>query len=159
VFLDGIAGVKRSTATSTAMAAKSVVKSAKNGVVAIASPECAAIYGLEILQEHIQNRNANYTRFICISRKPEIYPGADKISIMGTLPHRPGALYSLLARFAVLGVNLTKLESRPKRGEDFEYMFYFDFEASLANPELRSLLCELVADGGKFTFLGNYTEK
>ncbi len=158
-FISGIKGVKCSTATSTAMAAKHVAESSRHDIAAIASPECAAIYGLEILQEHIQNRDANFTRFICISRKPEIYPGADKISIMGTLPHRPGALYSLLAHFAVLGVNLTKLESRPKRGEDFEYMFYFDFEASLADPELRGLLCELVADGGKFTFLGNYSEK
>ncbi len=150
---------KKSSASSTAAAAKMVAESGRSDIAAIASPECAGIYGLEILQENIQNRDANFTRFICISRKPEIYPGADKISIMGTLPHRPGALYTLLSRFAVLGVNLTKLESRPKRKEEFEYMFYFDFEASVADEDVRGLLCELVADGGKFTFLGNYSER
>ena len=92
-------------------------------------------------------------------RYDKSYPGADRISIMGPISHRPGALYSLLARFAVLGVNLTKIESRPKRGEDFEYTFYLDFEASMADPEVRALLCELVAGDGKFTFLGNYSEK
>ena len=73
-------------------------------------------------------------------------------------PHKPGALYKLLARFAVLGVNLTKLESRPMGNGDFEYMFYFDFEASMVNREVRQLIAELVTEGGKFSFLGNYTE-
>ena len=77
---------------------------------------------------------------------------------MGVLPHRPGTLYRLLARFSVLGINLTKLESRPKRDGNFEYMFYFDFEASMAVPELLRLIEELVSDDGKFTFLGNYSE-
>ena len=67
-------------------------------------------------------------------------------------------MYSLLARFAVLGVNLSKLESRPKRDGDFEYMFYFDFEASMADPELRTLTAELVSEENRFTFLGNYSE-
>ena len=140
------------------MAAKIVASSGRNDVAAIASPECAGIYNLSIAADNIQDRDSNYTRFICIAREPEIYPGASKISIMGTLPHKPGALYRLLARFAVLGVNLTKLESRPRRNGSFEYMFYFDFEASLVDPEIRLLLAELVSDGGKFSFLGNYSE-
>ena len=158
-FLSGLKNVRLTTAGSTALAAKQVAAADRADCAAIASPECAGIYGLEVLDEHVQNRASNYTRFICISRRLEIYPGADRISIMGPIPHRPGALYSLLARFAVLGVNLTKIESRPKRGEDFEYMFYLDFAASLADPEVRAMLCELVAEEGKFTFLGNYSEK
>ena len=152
-------GAKLSTAGTTALAAKQLAESGRRDLAAIASPECAGIYGLEVLRENIQDRESNFTRFICISRRLEIYPGADRISIMGPISHRPGALYSLLARFAVLGVNLTKIESRPKRGEDFEYTFYLDFEASMADPEVRALLCELVAGDGKFTFLGNYSEK
>ena len=148
---------KLSTAASTAMAAKMVAESGRKDIAAIASTECGDIYNLSPLEDNLQNREANYTRFICISRKPEIYPGADKISIMGLLPHRPGSLYSLLARFSVLGVNLTKLESRPRRGEDFEYMFYFDFASSVADPEVRLLLSELFEE--KFTFLGNYSEQ
>lgn len=157
-FLKKLGDVKCSTAGSTAMAAKIVASSGRNDVAAIASPECAGIYNLSIAADNIQDRDSNYTRFICIAREPEIYPGASKISIMGTLPHKPGALYRLLARFAVLGVNLTKLESRPRRNGSFEYMFYFDFEASLVDPEIRLLLAELVSDGGKFSFLGNYSE-
>ncbi len=157
-FLKSLGNVKRTAASSTAMAAKIVSESGRKDIAAIASCECAGIYSLHIAAENIQDRDSNYTRFICISRQPEIYPGASKISIMGVLPHKPGALYRLLARFAVLGVNLTKLESRPQRNENFEYMFYFDFEASLADPQVRQLLAELLADNGKFTFLGNYSE-
>ena len=158
-FLENLKTVKCIGTASTAAAAKMVAASERTDYAAIASPECADIYGLEILQENIQNLDDNYTRFICISRELEIYPGADRISIMGTLPHRPGALYTLLARFSALGVNLTKLESRPRRGGDWEYMFYFDFEASLADKDIRRLLGELVSDGGSFTFLGNYSER
>ncbi|MBR7130667.1 MAG: chorismate mutase [Lentisphaeria bacterium] len=157
-FLNKLGDIKRSTAGSTALAAKIVSTSGRKDIAAIASRECAGIYNLTVGADNIQDRNNNYTRFICISREPEIYPGADKISIMGILPHKPGSLYRLLAKFAVLGVNLTKLESRPRRNENFEYMFYFDFEASLENPGVRKLLAELIADGGKFTFLGNYSE-
>ena len=157
-YLKFLGNIKRTTAGSTAMAAKIVSESGRKDIAAIASSECAGIYHLHTAAENIQDRDSNYTRFICISRKPEIYPGANKISIMGILPHRPGSLYRLLARFSVLGINLTKLESRPKRDGDFEYMFYFDFEASMADPELRLLIAELVSEDGKFSFLGNYSE-
>ena len=157
-FLKSLGNIRRTAAGNTAMAARIVSESKRKDIAAIASPECAGIYGLNIGAENIQDKDSNYTRFICISRDMEIYPGASKISIMGILPHKPGALYQLLARFAVLGVNLTKLESRPMRNGDFEYMFYFDFEASMENKEVRQLISELVEEGGKFTFLGNYTE-
>lgn len=157
-YLKNLGNVKRTTAGSTALAAKIVSESGRKDIAAIASCECAGIYGLNPAANNIQDKDSNYTRFICISRRPEIYPGASKISIMGILPHKPGSLYRLLSRFAVLGVNLTKLESRPRREENFEYMFYFDFEASLADPEVCRLLAELVSEGGKFTFLGNYSE-
>ncbi|MBE6358065.1 MAG: bifunctional chorismate mutase/prephenate dehydratase [Lentisphaerae bacterium] len=157
-FIRQLGNVKMSTAGSTAMAARIVSESGRKDLAAIASSECAAIYSLAIGAANIQDRDSNYTRFICISREPEIYPGASRISIMGTLPHKPGSLYRLLARFAVLGVNLTKLESRPGRDGNFEYMFYFDFEASLHEPGVFTLLTELAADGGNFTFLGNYQE-
>ena len=157
-YIKTLGKVKLTTAASTAVAAKTVSESGRKDIAAIAAKECAGIYGLQIGAENIQDKDSNYTRFICISQNPEIYPGSNKISIMGLLPHKPGALYSLLARFAVLGVNLSKLESRPKRDGDFEYMFYFDFEASMADPELRTLIAELVSEEHRFTFLGNYSE-
>lgn len=72
--------------------------------------------------------------------------------------HRPGALYSLLAKFAALGVNLTKLESRPIPGSDFEFIFYFDMEASVMSDAVLSMLSELMAEPDVFVFLGNYAE-
>ena len=86
----------------------------------------------------MQDNGNNHTRFICISRKPEIYPGADKTTLMMILPHRPGALYKVLARLYALGINLQKLESRPLPDRDFEFMFYFDLETSIYSDEIRT---------------------
>ena len=106
----------------------------------------------------MQNNDNNYTRFICISKDLEIYPGANKISLMLSTQHRPGALYSLLAKFAALGINLTKLESRPSPGSDFEFIFYFDMEASVMSDTVLSMLSELMVEPDVFVFLGNYSE-
>ncbi|MBO5410035.1 MAG: bifunctional chorismate mutase/prephenate dehydratase, partial [Clostridia bacterium] len=118
----------------------------------------AELYNLVALKSGIQNTDNNYTRFICISKNPEIYPGAKKTSIIMTLPHRPGSLYNTISRFASLGLNLTKLESRPIPGSNFEFMFYFDIDASVYSPALKQLLSELENDGEQFSYLGSYTE-
>ena len=70
---------------------------------------CAELYGLQFLQSDVQDQDSNYTRFICISKNLEIYPGADRTSLMMVLPHRPGSLYQVLSRFYALGINLLKL--------------------------------------------------
>lgn len=150
--------VKITVCENTALAAETVAKSGRTDIAAISSRECAGIYGLQILSENIQVSDNNYTRFICISKNLEIYPGASKISLMLTLPHRPMALYNMLARFSSLGLNLTKLESRNIPGSDFEFMFYFDIEASVLKEEVLDLLCELDLSPETFVFLGNYTE-
>jgi chorismate mutase/prephenate dehydratase len=126
-------------------------------VAAIASARNADLYGLVPLDERIMDDGSNYTRFICITRALEVYPGANRISLMASLPHTPGSLYRAVARFAVQGLNLMKLESRPIPGRDFEFMFYFDFEGSVVDQDVKRLLSELTASGG-FTFLGNYSE-
>lgn len=105
--------VKITPCENTAAAAEAVAQSDRKDVAAIASHSCVALYGLERLAADIQDRSNNYTRFICISKKLEIYPGADKTSLMVVLPHRPGSLYQILARFYALGLNLIKLESAP----------------------------------------------
>src|SRR5699024_5657202 len=107
----------------------------RTDVAAICSYSCVELYGLERLAADIQDRGNNYTRFICISKKLEIYPGADKTSLMVVLPHRPGSLYQILARFYALGLNLIKLESRPLPEREFEFMFYFDLETSVYSDE------------------------
>lgn len=151
-------GVKVKICKNTAEAAKLVAESGRTDVAAIGSKDCAELYGLNIISNSIQNTENNYTRFICISKNPEIYPGAKKTSIMLTLAHRPGSLYGVIARFAALGLNLTKLESRPIAGSNFEFMFYFDIDASVYSPELKELIAELENDGEVFTYLGSYTE-
>ena len=144
----------------TAVAAKELAASGRTDLAVIASRACAELYGLDILADHIQDENYNYTRFICISKKLEIYPDARKFSIMLSLPHRPGSLSTILSKFAAIGVNITKLESRPIPGMDFEFCFIFDFEASPRDEQVLRLLAELADDPEieHFTFLGAYTE-
>lgn len=157
-FLKTLKDVKITVCENTARAAKMVADSDRNDVAAISSRECMEIYGLESLNNNIQVSDNNYTRFICISKNMEIYPGASKISLMLSIPHKPSALYHMIARFAALGVNLTKLESRPVPGSDFEFMFYFDMDASVYSPELINLLSQLENQPELFVFLGSYSE-
>jgi chorismate mutase/prephenate dehydratase len=77
---------------------------------------------------------------------------------MITTPHRPGSLYQLIAKFASLGINLTKLESRPMPDKDFEFMFYFDLEVSVYDEAVFNLFSQLEGGNNKFMFLGCYTE-
>ena len=135
-----------------------VSQSDRADVAALSSRFCAELYGLQTLQEGVQDQDNNYTRFICISKKPEIYPGADRTSLMMTLPHKPGSLYNVLAKFYALNINLQKLESRPLPGREFEFMFYFDIEASVYAPEMEQLFRDLEADSEKMRYLGTYNE-
>ncbi len=153
------AGLKTHVCKNTAEAAKLVAASGRTDIAAIGSGDCAALYDLEVLASDVQNNQNNYTRFICISKTPEIYPGAKKTSILLTLAHKPGSLYHAIARFASLGLNLTKLESRPIPGSDFEFLFYFDIEAPVYSPGLRALIARLERNGETFTYLGTYTEE
>ena len=127
-------------------------------MAAISSGHCAALYGLECLSTEIQNNSNNHTRFICISKIPEIYPGANHTSLMLVLPNRPGSLYEVLSRFNAQGINLIKLESRPLPGRDFEFMFYFELEGSVGSPSFKKLIEELDVTLNQFTYLGSYSE-
>ena len=144
--------------SNTASAAQMVSESMQKDAAAISSGHCAALYGLECLSADIQNNSNNHTRFICISKNPEIYPGADHTSLMLVLPNRPGSLYQLLSRFNAQGINLIKLESRPLPGRDFEFMFYFDLEGSVGSPSFEKLIEELDVTLNQFTYLGSYSE-
>lgn len=142
----------------TAVAAKKVAESADRSVAAICSPECAELYGLTVLKSGIQDSANNHTRFICIAKDLQIYEGADKISVEVNLSHTPGSLNRVLNRFAALGLNLTKLESRPLADSDFEFDFYFDFDGDVRKPEVVNLLADLDDDSNQFVFLGCYKE-
>ena len=150
--------VKITRCENTAMAAEAVAKSERTDVAAIASYSCAELYGLKCIEADIQDRGNNYTRFICISKEIEIYPGANHSSIMMTMPHRPGALCRALSRFYSLGINITKLESRPIPERDFQFMFYFDLETSVYSGEFTRMIDDLGSISEEFRYLGSYSE-
>ena len=157
-FLATMPGVKVIPVENTAVAAQMVANSGRNDVAALSSRSCAELYGLSCLAACIQDKGNNYTRFICISKNLEIYPGSDKTSIMMILSHKPGALYKVLARLYTLGINVTKLESRPIPDRDFEFMFYFDLETSIYSEEFVQLMCELDELCEEFKYLGSFSE-
>ena len=157
-FLRTFKDVKVTVCPNTAVAARMVAESERNDVAALYSRDCAELYGLESLANSVQDKSNNYTRFICVAKNPQIYPGADRTSIMLVTPHKPGALYNVLARINALGLNLLKLESRPLPEREFEFMFYFDIEGSAYSPELLELISELESDSEEFKYLGTYAE-
>jgi chorismate mutase/prephenate dehydratase len=157
-FLSTLPGVKVIPVENTAVAAQMVSNSTDNTIAALSSRACATLYGLSTLASSVQDKDNNRTRFICISKELEIYPGADRTSVMMVLPHRPGSLYSVMARLNTLGINLTKLESRPLPDREFEFMFYFDLEISIYSEEFIELICELDEFCEEFKYLGSYSE-
>ena len=157
-FLQSLPGVTVVRCENTAAAAKRVAESGRTDVAALSSRACVGLYGLESLASSVQDQGNNYTRFICIAKDLEIYPGADRTSLMMVLPHHPGSLYKVLSRFYALGINLNKLESRPLPERDFEFMFYFDLETSVYSPQFRQLMGELPGLCEEFSYLGSYRE-
>lgn len=151
--------LEASVCSSTSAAAKAVAGRKEPGIAAICSEQAAEEYGLEILQRDIQNTANNCTRFIVISRTLFIPEDAQKISLCFSVPHTTGTLYGVLARFATAGLNLTKIESRPIAGRNFEYDFYLDFSGNIRQSNTLDLLCALRDELQRFSFLGNYIEK
>lgn len=151
-------GVCSEAMENTGVAAKLVSESSDLSVGAICSKECAEYYGLKIIDENIEDNSQNYTRFIIISKKLEVYRGSDRISVMMSAPHESGSLSKILSKFSALGLNLTKLESRPIVGSDFEFLFYFDFEGNIKDKGVLNLIADLENSSTKFAFLGCYKE-
>lgn len=157
-FLQTLPGVKVIKCENTAAAAQKVAQSGRKDVAALASRSCADLYSLSILAGDVQDQGNNFTRFICITKGLEIYPGADRTSLMVVLPHKPGSLYKLLSRFYALGINLNKLESRPLPERSFEFMFYFDLDTPVYSPQFQQLMGELPSLCEEFSYLGSYSE-
>ena len=157
-FLQTLTGITIVPVANTAIAAEMVSKSDRKDIACLSSRNCMELYNLDCLAASIQDKGNNHTRFICISKNLEIYPGSDRTSIMMVLPHRPGSLYKFLARLYALGINVTKLESRPIPDRDFEFMFYFDLETSIYSEEFVQLMCELEDLCEEFKYLGSYRE-
>ena len=157
-FLSGLEGVKVIPCGNTAMAAQKVAEGGDHRIAAISSHPCAQLYGLECIRDDIQNSDNNYTRFFCVAKDPAIYAGANRISLVVGCDNRPGALYEILSKFSALGINMTKLESCPVTGRNFEFVFFMEIEASVLEEGVLGMLEELERECASFHFLGNYAE-
>ena len=157
-FLNSLNGVHVIPCDNTATAAQMVANSGNRHAAAISSHPCAALYGLECLNDNIQDSDNNYTRFICISKDPVIYAGANKISLIVSTDNKPGALYEILSKLAALDINMTKLESCPVTGRNFEFIFFLEIEASVQEPSVLAMLQELERNCSGFQYLGSYAE-
>ena len=157
-FLGTLKDVKVIPCGNTAAAAKQVAESGNRHAAAISSHPCAALYGLVCVDDKIQDSDNNYTRFICVTKKPVIYAGANRISLIIAFENKPGALYELLSKLAALDINMTKLESCPVAGSDFEFIFFLELEASVQDPSVRAMLEEMERSCAQFQFLGSYAE-
>ena len=157
-YLTGLNGkVKVTPCANTAVAAKMVAEGINPHAAAISSHACAELYGLGVLKDDIQDSDNNYTRFICIAKNPVIYAGANRISLILDCKNEPGALNAILSKISAYGVNTSKLESCPVTGRNFEFIFFFDLDASVREPGVLALLEELDRTSESFTFLGNYS--
>ena len=151
-------GVKIHVAENTAIAAKRVAESDSKTVASIGSANAAEVYDLAFLEKSIEDNNSNYTRFACISKNLEIFPGANRTSLAVIAKNEPGSLYKVLARFNTLEINLIKLESRTIPNRDFDYMFYFDIDCSVYAPEFKRLMASLDDVVEEYRYLGSYSE-
>lgn len=156
-FISGLNGVECERCQSTAQSAKLVAESDNMNIAAIAGCQNAKLYDLEILAENINSSSVNTTRFVVVSKKPEIDDRCDKVSIVCSLPHESGALYRLLACFARAGVSLLKLESRPVPDKRFEYMFFMDYEGNLRDQDVCDVTRAVMEATSEFKLLGNYS--
>ncbi|MCL5408548.1 MAG: prephenate dehydratase [Candidatus Omnitrophica bacterium] len=142
---------------STGAAAKKI-KQIK-GSAAIASKAAADLYGLNILDEKIEDNPQNFTRFLVISREFGKETGNDKTSILFTIKDRPGALHDMLVPFKTYGINLTKIESRPTKKKPWEYIFFVDFEGYFTQPDVQNALKELEEKAIFIKILGSYPKE
>ena len=160
-YLDSRSGLTVIPYHNNAAAAKMVSENASNSLGCICSAECAQLHGLEIVHADIASDPNNRTRFICISKQPEVYEGADTVSISLSIPNISGSLYRLLTKFAVNGLSMSKIQSKPlptefKTPRFEDCMFYIEFEGSVSQPVVRKLLKSFEQEQNYFKFHGNF---
>lgn len=147
---------ERNPYPNTAMSALKISEEADMTQAAIASPNCAKEYGLEILADGINSAEENTTRFIIVSRKREFVKDAKKVSICFEIEHKSGSLYNIMSHIMFNGLNMTKIESRPIPEHNWEFRFYVDFEGNLSEPGVRNALRGIAEESNTLKLLGNY---
>ena len=149
-------GIKPESVYDTAGSVKMLKESGARDTAAIASHRAADIYGMQILEEGIEDNPENYTRFLAISRDAVQPEGEAKTSIVFTLKNQPGALFKALSVFALRDIDLTKIESRPLQGKPWEYLFYIDFLGSIHEETASKALDHLSEYATMLRVLGSY---
>ena len=139
-----------------AFAAKKVAQDNERTQAAVAGEGAAAIYGLEILERGVNNAKGNSTRFIIVTNQKVFAKEASKISLCFELNHESGALYHALSHMMYNGLNVTKVESRPIFGRNWEYRFFLDFEGNLRDSAVKNALRGLREETHNMKILGNY---
>ncbi|HEX2993168.1 MAG TPA: prephenate dehydratase [Anaerolineales bacterium] len=149
-------GIKAEPVYDTAGSVKMLKESGAKDTAAIASRRAAEIYGMQILEEGIEDNPENYTRFLAISKEAVQPEGESKTSIVFTLKNQPGALFKALSVFALRDIDLTKIESRPLQGKPWEYLFYIDFSGATHEETVRKALDHLGEYALMLRVLGSY---
>jgi prephenate dehydratase len=148
--------IQRVASTDTAGSVREIMEKRDPTAAAIAARRATAVYGGEILLEHLEDHRENYTRFALLSPDPIVAEGANKLSLIVRVKHVSGALHSALGAFATRGVNLMKIDSRPIKGMPWNYSFYLDLEGSTSDPRVIEAFEELRHNGHEYRVLGCY---
>jgi chorismate mutase / prephenate dehydratase len=147
-------GVERVAVNSNADAAQRVANEASTA--AIASEVAAELYKLQLLKKNIEDNPNNTTRFLIISRQNTPPSGEDKTSLLISAKNKPGALHQLLAPFAEKGISLNRIESRPSRGANWEYVFFVDINGHRDDEKVANCLSLLQTEVSMLKVLGSY---
>ena len=147
---------KQIPAYDTAGSVKMIKERGRKDEAAIASHRSAGIYGMEVLADGIQTDHENFTRFFLLEKHPRPIRKADKTSIAFVAKNVPGSLHRCLGEFSTRGINLTKLESRPRRARPWNYVFYADLEGSMDDPKVKEAIGALLTTAGFVKVLGSY---
>ena len=148
--------VKKISVSNTALAAKKVVEEQDRTHGAIASVRAAHLYGLDILEEKINDQHNNFTRFVILSKKRQFKKDANKVSISFSLPHESGTLYNALSHLIFNDLSMTNIESVPLRDREWEYRFFIDITGNLMDPAMKNALRGIREESADFKILGNY---
>lgn len=140
----------------TAGSAKDLAANPAEGVAAIASKFAAATYGLQVVDENIEDLHNNYTRFFVVAKGEAPRSDRAKTSLVFAVPNTPGSLYAALGEFASRKINLSKLESRPRRGRPWQYVFYLDMDGHWQDPEAGEAIVRLLSLSAFVKLLGSY---
>ena len=155
-FLEEHSDWQQISVANTAIAAKKILDDQDRTQAAVCSAYAAKVYGLEVLEDNINDESGNCTRFIIVTNQKVFLKGAKKISICFEIPHESGSLYHLLSHFIYNDLNMTKIESRPVEGKSWEYRFFVDFEGNLADAAVKNAIRGLREEALNLKILGNY---